>query len=145
MKSREGCEYGEHWSTIWTGGARLQFPTPSEGNSHEPQHWPASGGWYSPPAAVQPSGVDRLAHDSPVAANSHPISLQVNVPVHGIVWNSPHVPSGNLMISGRPRIGDTISSLATQGQILGSMMPSAWAAGARARARSREVRAMLQK
>ena len=44
MKSRDGCEYGEHWSTIWTGGARLQFPTPSEGNSHEPQHWPASGG-----------------------------------------------------------------------------------------------------
>jgi len=48
------------------------------------------------------------------------------------------------MISGRPRIGDTVSSLATQGQTLG-MTPSAWAAGARARARSREtVRAMLQ-
>ena len=25
MKSRDGCEYGEHWTTIWTGGACANY------------------------------------------------------------------------------------------------------------------------
>ena len=55
-------EDGEHWSTIWTGGVRLQE------KSHVPQHAGGTASLYSPPANSQFS---LLSHEGRTSMNVH--------------------------------------------------------------------------
>ena len=59
-ESRDGCEYGEHWTTIWTGGACANYLRPSGKvpPSQLPQHWPSGGAVKVPPISLQKGSQD---------------------------------------------------------------------------------------
>ena len=53
-------EDGEHWTTIWTGGAGANYLRPSGKvpPSQLPQHWPGAGAVKVPPISVQKGSQD---------------------------------------------------------------------------------------
>ncbi len=55
-------EDGEHWTTVWTGEARLQ-----DNFRHLPQHSSPTGSMKMPLTSSQPLFVDSLAHDAPIS------------------------------------------------------------------------------